>query len=177
MKYIRTIQSGGTFFFTLITNNRIPIFNSSLSVTTLRNAFQYVKSRHPFSIDAFVLLPDHLHCIWTLPGNDSNYSKRWNLIKRTFSRNFLNVKNENITLSRISKRERGIWQRRFWEHLVRDEDDFVRCVEYIHYNPVKHGLVVAPFEWPYSSFHKFVKRGIYDLNWGSYNDSGIFMGE
>ncbi|PNT85618.1 REP-associated tyrosine transposase [Coxiella burnetii] len=114
-------------------------------IDQLRLSFSQVKLNHPFKIEAIVILPDHLHMIMTLPENDAKYSQRWNLIKGYFSRSI--EKNERISMSRKSKRERGIWQRRFWEHLIRNEDVFEKHVNYIHYNPVKHGCVENPMDW------------------------------
>jgi putative transposase len=123
--------------------------------------------RHPFKIDAFVLLPDHLHCIWTLPHEDRDFSKRWRLIKSDFSRQCVAKHKTTPSASRLRKKEQAIWQRRFWEHQIRKETDFINHVEYIHYNPVKHRLVQAPKDWEYSSFHRYVREGIYDVEWGA----------
>ncbi len=161
--YRRYRIKGASCFFTVTLNDR----QSDLltrHISLLRHAFHEVKTRHPFAIDAIVILPDHLHCIFTLPENDDNYSMRWRLIKSTFSRQLPN--RENRSQSRIQKRERGIWQRRFWEHVIRDEEDFQIHVDYIHFNPVKHGLVDQTMKWPYSSFHRYVKQGVYSLEWG-----------
>ena len=110
-----------------------------------------------------LFLPEHLHCIWTLPPDEADYSLRWGLIKSGFSR--LVAGNEIRSESRIKRGERGIWQRRFWEHMIRDEKDFERHVNYIHYNPVKHGWVKRVSDWPYSSFHAHARKGIYPLDW------------
>ena len=177
MRYRRAKVKGGTYFFTVVTYNRIKIFSRSSNVELLRQAFRNVIKRHPFKIDASVLLPDHLHCIWTLPHSDDNYSTRWRLIKSYFSRNFdqrnvgwFEVRNPTTTTtSRLKKKEKPIWQRRFWEHLIRNDEDLRRHVEYIHYNPVKHGLTKAPGNWEYSSFHRYVDQGIYDVKWGAGN--------
>lgn len=109
------------------------------------------------------MLPEHLHCIWTLPDGDTDFSTRWNLIKGYFSRQI--PAGENVSKSRTDKRERGIWQRRFWEHCLRDQDDFNRHIDYIHWNPVKHGWVQRVRDWPHSSFHRYVQAGIYPLDW------------
>jgi putative transposase len=175
MRYRRARVKGGTYFFTVVTNRRIKIFKKPHKVQLLREAFKYIMDRHPFKIDAFVLLPDHLHCIWTLPCGDANYSTRWRLIKSYFSRKFDSVgwvdegnPTPRInTASRFKKKEKLIWQRRFWEHLIRDDRDFKRHVEYIHFNPVKHGLAASPKDWLNSSFHRYVNEGIYDLEWGA----------
>ena len=175
MRYRRARVKGGTYFFTVVTHNRAKVFNRSVNVELLRQAFRTVINRHPFNIDAFVLLPDHLHCIWTLPKGDADFSMRWRLIKSYFSRQINSVgwveeRNPTETTtstSRLRKNEKGIWQRRFWEHLIRDQEDLRRHVEYIHYNPVKHGLTNMPFDWMHSSFHRYVNEGIYNAKWGA----------
>jgi putative transposase len=147
MQYRCADVKDGTYFFTV---NLAPRHLCLLldPVGILREAVKTVKQRHPFHIDAFVVLPDHLHAIWTLPPGDADFSTRWMLIKSGFSRYI--TMNERRNASRISKGERGIWQRRYWEHLIRDENDFERHVDYIHYNPVKHGYIHQASEWPYS---------------------------
>jgi putative transposase len=124
-----------------------------------------VRAAHPFDIAAMVVLPEHLHTIWTLPAGDTDYSTRWALIKAGFSRAL--PKDERISPSRRNKGERGIWQRRYWEHQIRDERDFAQHVDYIHYNPVKHGHAQAPRDWAFSSFHHFVRAGILSADWGT----------
>jgi len=123
--------------------------------------------QYPLIIDACVVLPNHLHCIWTLPEGDSDFSTRWRLIKSYFSRKCDERCKRYVSAVRRKKKEQAVWQRRFWEHQIRDEDDFVRHVEYIYFNPVKHGLVKAPKDWPYSSFHRDVRDGKCDLEWGA----------
>jgi putative transposase len=171
MKYQRAYTPGGTFFFTVVTHQRSPVFISEERVELLREAFRYVLVNHPFEIVACVVLPDHIHRIWALPEGDNNYSTRWRLIKSFYSRN-LDLPTGDISLSRKMKGELAIWQRRFWEHQIRDENDLNNHLEYIHYNPVKHGLVNAPVEWKYSSFHAFVRKGIYTADWGSGEEKG-----
>jgi putative transposase len=167
MNYRRSFASGGTFFFTLVTYDRRPILSSPETVDLLRNAFRYTMERMPFTMAACVILPDHLHCIWTLPAESGDFSTRWRLIKSHFTNHWA-VTHETIAVaSRTRKGEKTVWQRRFWEHRIRDEMDFNRHVEYIHYNPVKHGLASSPAEWPYSSFRKYVKDGIYPKDWGA----------
>ena len=166
MQYRRARTAGGTYFFTLVTYNRRKFLCEPENIVLLRVAFRYVMARHPFKIEAIVVLPDHLHCIWTLPEGDSEFSTRWRLIKSYFTRKCDATYRGRVSISRERKGEQAVWQRRFWEHQIRDERDFVRHVEYIHYNPVKHGLVKAPREWPYSSFHRYVQKGIYDAAWG-----------
>lgn len=173
MIYRRSRTAGGTYFFTVNTHNRRQLLCIPENVELLRQALKYMMHRHPVEINAIVLLPDHLHCLWTLPKDDHNYSMRWMLVKSYFSRH-CNQKYEGIvSKSRQSKQERGFWQRRFWEHTIQDEDDFIKHVEYIHYNPVKHGYVPAPMNWKYSSFHRYVKLGVYDVMWGA-NEGIIF---
>jgi putative transposase len=138
-----------------------------------KSPFRYVMQRHPFTIDAIVILPDHLHCIWTLPEGDANFSTRWRLIKSYFSRNCDSQYHGKMNTSRENKKEQTIWQRRFWEHLIKNEQDFICHVDYIHYNPVKHRLVNAPSAWEYSSFHRYVQQEIYQIDWGA-NEEIIF---
>ncbi len=142
----------------------------------LRTAFRDVRRHHPFLIEAVVVLPDHLHAVWTLPENDSDFAIRWRLIKTVFSRAL--PAGERISASRASKGERGIWQRRYWEHTLRDDADFEKHVNYIHFNPVKHGHVARVKDWPHSSFHRMVRLGIYSLDWaGDANDNERSFGE
>jgi putative transposase len=160
--YRRQLLPGGTFFFTVALQDR----NSHLLVEhidALRTALSHVHQRHPFGIDAWVVLPDHMHAIWTLPPGDSNYAMRWKRIKALFSRTI--PRQETRSASRWWKGERGIWQRRYWEHTVRDMDDFKRCFDYVHLNPLKHGLVTRVKDWPYSSFHRQVEKGVYQADW------------
>ena len=164
-QYLRQRQKGGTYFFTLATAERGPQGILVREIEALRNAFSLVQVQRPWTIDAAVVLPDHLHLVVTLPSDDDDFSTRIRLIKSAFSKQIR--RDERISPSRIRKGERGIWQRRFWEHLVRDDDDFRRCVEYVHFNPVKHGYAKCPIDWPHSSFRKWVDRGDYDENWGA----------
>lgn len=164
MQYRRVFAPGGTFFFTVVTYQRRHIFSSPQAVECLRQAFRYTIQRMPFTIVASVILPDHLHFIWTLPPNDGDYTTRWRLIKSHFTRHWNNEHILSNSISRQTKGEQDIWQRRFWEHLIRDEKDLARHVDYVHYNPVKHGLVNAPDEWQYSSYSHFKNTGIYHLD-------------
>ncbi len=141
-------------------NNRLLIEK----IAVLGQAFRYVKTRKPFYMNAVVIMPDHLHCIWTLPPDDGDYSIRWNLLKGYFSRKIST--GERISNSRQKRRERGIWQRRFWAHLIEDQEDLNRHIDYIHWNPVKHGYVKQVAEWPHSSFHQYIKHGVYSDDWG-----------
>lgn len=167
MQYRRAKVEGGTYFFTLVTHNRQKFLCEPENISLLREAFRYVMERHPFKIDAIVILPDHLHCIWNLPEGDSNFSTRWRLIKGYFSHRCDSKYHGKMTSSRQNKKEQTLWQRRFWEHQIQTEQDFVYHVDYIHYNSVKHRLVNAPSAWKYSSFHCYVRQGIYDINWGA----------
>jgi putative transposase len=166
--YRRVYVPGGTLFFTLVTNQRQPLFQEARWRQVLREAIK-IQDDRPFTIEAIVLLPDHLHCIWTLPPEDVDYSTRWGRIKEEFTRRYLDLggREASVSDSRTKHAERGVWQRRFWEHACRDQDDLNRCFDYIHWNPVKHGLVQLPREYPHSSFHRFVAAGAYPLDWGS----------
>jgi REP-associated tyrosine transposase len=166
-RYIRAHIPGGTFFFTVVLLERRRRLLTQ-HIDTLRTAFASVRMRRPFSIYAAVILPDHLHCIWTLPDGDADFPARWQAIKSTFSRSL--PKNERLSARRVVKGERGIWQRRFWEHAIRDADDFARHMDYIHYNPVKHGHAKRPEDWPYSTFHRLVLHGVYAPDWGASDD-------
>jgi len=160
--YRRNYVKGGCYFFTVTLLDR----QSTLlidHIDALRSSFRKVKQRHPFTIDAIVILPEHLHCIWTLPENDDNFSLRWREIKSAFSRQL--PISEYKSQSRQSRKERGIWQRRFWEHTLRDKEDYQRHIDYIHYNPVKHGHVASPIEWTFSSFNNFVANNVYPKDW------------
>ncbi|MBV1717411.1 MAG: transposase [Desulfarculus sp.] len=174
MQYRRSNISGGSYFLTLITHNRQTLFHNSQIIDLLRTAFRQVKEKHPFTIDAIVILPDHLHCLLTFPDGDANYAQWVRMIKGNFSRN-LPSGSAPRAASRVAKGEKEVWQRRYWEHLIRDETDFERHVDYIHYNPVKHGLAAAPKDWPWSSFHNYVSRGVYPALWGA--DEVVSFGE
>ncbi|MGB5899899.1 MAG: transposase [Geitlerinemataceae cyanobacterium] len=167
MQYRRAKTPGATYFFTVVTHDRHRILHEPENVYLLRNAFRYVLQRHPFKIDAIVVLPDHLHTLWTLPEKDADFSTRWRLIKSYFSRQYRSPYQGKISKSRQYKGEKAVWQRRFWEHQIRDDRDFVNHLEYIHYNPVHHRLVTAPKDWQYSSFHRYVEAEVYDPMWGS----------
>lgn len=133
-------------------------------INLLRKSYRATQERKPFETIAICVLPDHIHALWSLPEDDLDFSSRWSLIKSGFSRHFPSA--EKLSSSKIKKREKGIWQRRFWEHAIRDDNDLQRHVDYIHYNPVKHGLVQRVGDWPHSSFHKFVERGLVSPDWG-----------
>lgn len=156
--YRRNVIAGGTYFFTAnLLDRRSRLLTDNIAL--LRAAFRYARLRHPFTIEAVVVLPDHLHAIWTMPEGDGDYAQRWSLIKAQFSRQL--PAEEPVSESRLRKRERGIWQRRYWEHTIRDDDDFARHVDYIHFNPVKHGYVEHVSAWPYSSYHRLVRLALY----------------
>jgi len=169
MQYRRAKTPGGTYFFTvnLLERQRALLVQH---IAVLRTVVHQVKVAHPFHIDAMVVLPDHLHAVWTLPKNDAEFSTRWGLIKAGFSRCLPAEKQRNA--SRTAKGERGIWQRRFWEHLIRDEKDDAAHLDYGHYNPVKHGYVESAAQWPYSSFHRSMQHGTYKMDWGLNNGKG-----
>lgn len=156
--YQRVYESGASYFFTVVTHQRRPIFASRSNVERLRDAFQFVRSKRPFTVEAIVVLPDHVHCIWTM-SQDPDFSLRWQMIKTYFSR-FSMPEPDSRTRKRV-------WQPRFWEHQIRDHEDYRRHLHYIHFNPVKHGYVPKPADWPYSSFGKFVRLGWYEQDWGT----------
>ena len=163
MRYRRANIEGGTYFFTVNLADR----NSDMliqQIDDLRTIMRKVKQARPFKILAMVVLPEHLHAVWRLPRGDADYPQRWSLIKSGFSRR--QEKGERIHASRNAKRERGIWQRRYWEHQIRDEADLVQHVDYIHFNPVKHGWVKKPVEWPHSTLHGYIERGMAPRDWG-----------
>lgn len=162
-EYRRHFVPGGTYFFTV---NLLERRNNDLLVRhidVLREAVRVTRQSHPFHIAAWVVLPEHMHCIWTLPPGDADYVNRWRLIKMRFSRAIPGT--EPLSASRLKRGERGIWQRRYWEHTVRDERDYAAHVDYIHINPLKHGLVRRLADWPYSSFHRMVAGGVYPADW------------
>jgi len=217
-EYRRFYQSGGSYFFTVVTYNRMPILTTSENLSRLHQSFKHVMNQHSFTIEAMVILPDHLHCIWQLPPGDSDFSTRWRLIKRYFSI----TKDKPVNPVRMSstfqlddshgalnpvfalkgilssspiqapieaglrtrqavgfsngvteRGEKNIWQRRFWEHFLRDEEDWRRHIDYIHYNPVKHGYVQNPADWPHGSFQKALQEGLYPIGWGMKEPSFI----
>jgi len=152
-------------FFTVVTKDRKPWFNNEANIEYLRHAFRKTLSEKPFIIESIVILPDHLHCIWQLPEADGDFSGRWREIKKRVSR--------HLDSSTNASKERPVWQRRFWEHQIRDREDWRRHMDYIHYNPVKHGLVKQVSDWPWSSFHRAVKKGWYSSDWGNQTPENI----
>ena len=176
MHYRRANIKGGTYFFTVnLAERKKTLLTDEIDI--LRSILNKVKKEHPFQLNAMVVLPDHLHALITLPLDDHDYSTRWTLIKAGFSRQL--PKKERINDSRKEKGERGIWQRRFWEHLIRDEKDYENHVNYIHYNPVKHQYVDRAVDWPYSTIHDYILKGELSDDWGGYvdNSAKIEFGE
>jgi len=164
--YRRLYIPGGRYFFTLVAYRRQPIFTDEQRVMLLRQAFREVKNKRPFDLLAEVVLPNHLHCLWRLPKGDADFSTRWQMVKTAFSRRIpANVKKDG---------SKAIWQPRFYEHCLRDESDFHKHLDYIHNNPVKHGLLVLPGEWSYSSFKCFVNLGWSAQDWGGYSRYGRY---
>jgi putative transposase len=161
-RYRRAKVDGSAFFFTVVLADR----SSSLlvdEIDRLRRVYRVVQERRPFQTIAICILPDHIHAIWALPEGDADFSTRWNLIKSGFSRG---LEARPRSESKVAKREKGIWQRRYWEHAIRDEADLERHINYIHFNPVKHRHVTRVADWPHSSFYRYVERGELDADWG-----------
>lgn len=174
-EYRRARAAGGTFFFTVVTYRRQPLLTAAPVRMALREAIIEVRRQWPFDVEAWVLLPDHLHCVWRLPADDGNYSARWAAIKRFVTQR---VPHPGLsgTRSRLARQEGSLWQRRFWEHQIRDEDDLRRHVDYIYWNPVKHGLVRRVTDWPYSTFHRDIRLGRYPADWGGADVDGEMAG-
>ncbi|MFI5387519.1 MAG: REP-associated tyrosine transposase [Fimbriimonadales bacterium] len=166
--YRRYFVPGGTFFFTLVTAERAPLFAAAAARTLLGVKMREQRGGAPFETVAAVLLHDHLHVIWTLPPGDSEYPDRWQAIKATFTAEWLSYGSEEQPVSQGYRRQRrrGIWQPRFIEHTIHDEEDLLHHADYIHYNPVKHAYVRRPRDWPWSSFHRYVLAGDYPPDWG-----------
>ncbi|MCP3878296.1 MAG: transposase [Sulfitobacter sp.] len=168
-RYRRQNAQGSTWFFTIVTYKRRAFLCGDEVCTALRCSIKKVQTKYPFKIEAWVLLPDHFHCIWTLPDQDSNFQLRISLMKRYVTQScagFLHQESLN-TPSRRKRKESTIWQRRFWEHQIQSEKDLKTHMDYIHYNPVKHELCQSPIEWPYSTIHRLTKEGVYPENWAS----------
>ena len=165
--YRRALVPGGTFFFTVVTHRRRRLFHVEVNRRLLGEVIRETQRDWPFELNAIVLLPDHLHAIWTLPPGDANYSGRWSVIRKDFSTRFLanGGRDETVSAGKRRERRRGVWQRRFWEHAIEDEDDFRVHFDYIHYNPVKHKLAKCPHDWEPSSFHRWVNAGVYPMDW------------
>ena len=178
--YRRWFVPGGTFFFTVVTYQRRPILTGAAARRCLREAFRETQGKWPWTMVAIVLLPDHLHAIWTLPPGDSRYSIRWQKVKETFTRKYLasGGYEGRGSLSRKRHGKRAVWQRRFWEHTCRDEEDMRLCADYLHWNPVKHAMARSPLAYRWSSFHRFVRLGEYPVDWGRADPcSGLEMPE
>jgi putative transposase len=174
VRYRRNWLHGGTYFFTLVLADRR---STALvdNIAALRLAFRATQQERPFTIDAIVVLPDHLHAIFTLPQDDFDFAGRWRRIKGHFSTSLLAA---GTAIRRHANGELALWQRRYWEHTIRDENDFARHADYVHYNPVKHGLVKRVRDWPHSSFHLYVRRGILPEDWaGDVNEGALGYGE
>jgi len=166
--YRRAHVPGGTYFFTVVTHRRRRLFHLGRNRKLLGDAFRDCQRDWPFQVNAIVLLPDHLHTIWSLPSGDDNYSGRWSVIKKTFTTRYLvdGGQDWDVSIGKQHERRRGIWQRRFWEHTIENEDDFEAHFDYIHYNPVKHKLAKCPRDWEPSSFHRWVRKEVYPADWG-----------
>ncbi len=168
MSRYRRNRIGQVFFFTVVTDQRRPILTTDLGRQALREAISETQQKMAFDVVSVVLLPDHLHTIWELPRGETDYSTRWRLIKTAFTK-IWRRHGGSTTLrssSRKKRGEQGVWQRRFFEHTCRDERDLKRCIDYIHVNPLKHGLVDRVRDWPWSSFHRYVNEGEYPVQWG-----------
>jgi len=173
-KYRRARVPGGLYFFTVVTHARRHLLTDVPACRLLGSIIRRCQLKCPFTINALVLLPDHLHAIWTLPPGDDEYSKRWGWIKKEFTKNWLALggREQRQTAGRKRDRRRGVWQPKFWEHTLESGEDFERHFDYIHYNPVKHGLVKCPRDWPLSSFHRWVRAGVYPDHWACWDDVG-----
>ena len=161
--YRRAWLPGGTYFFTVNLLQRRSNDLLARNIDLLRDTVRLVRERHPFVIHGWVVLPEHMHCVIELPSGDADYATRWRLIKMGFSKGL--PRTERLSQVRLHRGERGIWQRRYWEHAIRDEADLQAHMDYVHFNPVKHGLVKCVMDWPYSTFHRLVKRGVYPPDW------------
>jgi putative transposase len=175
-EYRRANIPGSSVFLTLITYDRAKLFSVPENIDKLRQACAVVVGEKPFIIDAAVILPEHIHFLWTLPPNDPDYSYRVGRMKVLFTRALRGANNlpDDVCESRKKHRESDVWQRRFYEHTIRDEFDFRNHLDYLHFNPVKHGLVKCVHKWEYSSFHRGVKRGEYDVSWGCQCNGNVF---
>ena len=167
--YRRWYVPGGTFFFTVVTLYRRPLFRNDDARLLLGNVMRSIRDEMACTTVACVLLPDHLHCIWTLPAGDDDYSTRWKRIKSDFTQEWLRRGGEEspVSSAKRARGRRGVWQPRFWEHTLEDEEDLESHFDYVHYNPMKHGYVKRLAEWPWSSFHRYVAEGHYPPDWGS----------
>ena len=172
--YHRNRVPGGSYFFTVnLLDRRERLLVEHIDA--FRESVRKVRAQRPFHIDAWVVLPDHTHCVWTLPPGDGDYSSRWKAIKIAFAKTLPRI--ERLSAVQERKGERGIWQRRFWEHTIRDDRDYAAHVDYVHINPYKHGLVQRVADWPYSSFHRYVAEGIYPSDWAGDAATTLKTGE
>lgn len=167
MRYRRTAAAGATYFFTLVTHERQRLFDDATNIDKWRRAVTKVQRTRPFSVDAEVILPDHLHVLWSLPDHDSEYATRIRLVKTAFTKSLDLSHRGSRSVSRKAKGEREVWQRRYREHLIRNDRDYLAHLDYIHYNPVKHGYVRRAFDWPHSTLGAWMERGVYEPAWGS----------
>jgi putative transposase len=176
-EYRRANIPGGSVFLTLVTYERQKLFLTPENINKLRQACSIIMTEKPFTIDAAVILPEHIHFLWTLPPDDRDYSYRVGRMKVLFTRALRGANNlpEYVCASRRKHRESDVWQRRFYEHTIQDESDFRKHLDYLHFNPIKHGLVKCVHDWEYSSFHRGVKRGEYDVKWGCQCNGNIFI--
>lgn len=166
--YRRANKKGGTYFFTVVTHRRQKFLCNDAVRIALRAGIRDVQQKYPFTIDGWVLLPNHLHCIWTLPEDDADFGMRWAMIKRFVTKQCGSglYCDDWMSESKRKRNESTLWQRRFWEHQIRDDADYETHMDYLHYNPVKHGLVKQVKDWPHSKFHRYVRDGAYDESWG-----------
>jgi putative transposase len=171
VNYRRLKITGATYFFTVTLYDRTSTLLTD-HVDLLQTAMQQTKSQHPYQTKAFVILPDHLHVIWQLPPRDDNFSIRWKKIKTHFTRNLIK---RGFFVTKNHRNEYNVWQRRFWEHVIRNEDDYKNHINYIHYNPIKHHLVTRTRDWPHSSFHHFVRKGLLPIDWSDNVTASKFM--
>ena len=170
MQYRRAQVCGGNFFFTVVTNQRREFLTFPLARAALREAFDDVRLQSPFVLEAIVLLPEHFHMMIVLPGNSADFSSRVGKIKSGFTQRYLAAggREGGISAGRARKGYRGIWQPRFWEHTIRDARDHKMHLDYLHANPLKHGLVKRVIDWPWSSFHRYVAQGEYEPDWAGH---------
>ncbi len=171
--YRRAKTKSGAYFFTVVTYRRQKFLCDEPVRNALRDSIRETRAIYPFTIDGWVLLPDHLHCMWTLPPDDNDFGKRWAMLKRFVTKRCGPTLQRDAWMNTCKRRrhESTLWQRRFWEHLIRDETDYIRHMDYLHHNPVKHGLVQQVKDWPFSTFHRHVRNGVYPESWGGVNDT------
>ena len=171
-RFRRVFTPGATWFFTVVAARRRPLLTDPRVISAFGTAMREVRQTLPFSMPAWVILPDHLHVIWTLPEGDKDYPRRWSIIKRRTSQ-LADFPTMARSCSMVARRESGLWQRRYWGHLIRDKEDLHRHIDYIHFNPVRHGDADVPAAWPYSSFARHVRDGTYPRDWCAAQDLAI----